>query len=224
MPEHDGALDPDGVAQLLDVVRPALDAPFCRRAPVTAAGAAQVGVDDLRPGREPRADLNLEEAVVEPWAGMQQDDGLPLAHPGPLGHELRALDIEEKAHVADLDPHGATLLSARYPVDGTGATNMIERAQVIGAGRVGSAIAARLRERGLDLVRGRSGARPALRSRPRDRRGGGGARARPLGRARQRRDAARGARPARAALRRSTRCRRSRATAARSSSTARSRR
>ncbi|MBA3475186.1 MAG: prephenate dehydrogenase, partial [Actinobacteria bacterium] len=29
---------------------------------------------------------------------------------------------------------------------------MIERAHVIGAGRVGSAIAARLRERGLDLA------------------------------------------------------------------------
>ena len=36
---------------------------------------------------------------------------------------------------------------------------MIERAQVIGAGRVGSAMAARLRERGLDLG-GRAGARP----------------------------------------------------------------
>src|SRR5688572_642974 len=41
--------------------------------------------------------------------------------------------------------------SARYPF-GTGATDMIERAQVIGAGRVGSAIAARLRERGLDAT------------------------------------------------------------------------
>src|SRR4029453_2483351 len=35
--------------------------------------------------------------------------------------------------------------------NGTGANQMIERAHVIGAGRAGSAIAARLRERGLEL-------------------------------------------------------------------------
>ena len=39
--EHDRALDPDRVAEILDVVRPALDAPFGRRAPVAPAGAAQ---------------------------------------------------------------------------------------------------------------------------------------------------------------------------------------
>ena len=50
---------------------------------------------------------------------------------------------------------------------------MIERAQVIGAGRVGSAMAARLRERGLELDGDDAAARAPLRARPRDRRGGG---------------------------------------------------
>ena len=100
---------------------------------------------------------------------------------------------------------------------------MIERAQVIGAGRVGSAIAARLRERGLDL----DGDEPELvllcvpdraiaevaRAR----------RARPVGRARQRRDAARRARRRTRGGSACTRCRRSRARAAPSSSTAPSR-
>ena len=50
---------------------------------------------------------------------------------------------------------------------------MIERAHVIGAGRVGSAIAARLREREIDAVRGQPGARAALRAGPGNRGGGG---------------------------------------------------
>jgi predicted short-subunit dehydrogenase-like oxidoreductase (DUF2520 family) len=41
---------------------------------------------------------------------------------------------------------------ARYPATELEPREMIERAHVIGAGRVGSAIAARLRERGLDLA------------------------------------------------------------------------
>ena len=54
---------------------------------------------------------------------------------------------------------------------GTGAGNsMIERVNVIGSGRVGSAVSARLLERGLTLDERRPGARAALRSRPRDRR------------------------------------------------------
>ena len=51
---------------------------------------------------------------------------------------------------------------------------MIERAHVIGAGRVGSAIAARLRERGLELSEDEPGARAALRAGPGDRRGRSG--------------------------------------------------
>ena len=60
---------PDRVAEILDVVRPALDPALLRRAPVAATAAAEVGVDDLRPGGEPRAELHLEEAVVEPVPG-----------------------------------------------------------------------------------------------------------------------------------------------------------
>ena len=84
---------------------------------------------------------------------------------------------------------------------------------VIGRGRVGSAIAARLAERGVACAR-RGGARAALRPRRRDRRRRARDRAGPLGRARQRRDVA-----ARARLRTRDasdciRCRRSRARAA----------
>ena len=101
---------------------------------------------------------------------------------------------------------------------------MIERAHVIGAGRVGSAIAARLRERGLDLDAGdpelvllcvpdRAIAEVAAATA-----------ARPVARARERRRrrSPRSSRTSAASA--CTRCRRSRATAAPSSSTAPSRR
>ena len=76
---------------------------------------------------------------------------------------------------------------------------MIESVTVIGArGRVGGAVSARLRERGVRAARDRWRARPAVRPRPRDRRRRGSPRPGPVGRARERRDAAFGARSARA--------------------------
>ena len=79
---------------------------------------------------------------------------------------------------------------------------MIERVHIIGAtGRVGSAVSARLAERGVRLDGRLARPRPALRPRPRDRRGRVGDRHRPVGRARQRRNSALGARPARAQVR-----------------------
>ena len=81
---------------------------------------------------------------------------------------------------------------------------MIENVNVIGHGRVGSALAARLAERGLDARPTEPGPRPALRPRPGDRRGRCRGRPGPVGRARQRSDAARGARSAHAALRRAS--------------------
>ena len=86
---------------------------------------------------------------------------------------------------------------------------MFNTVTVIGAGRAGSAIAARLRERGVERARGRRAA-PALRARPRDRRGRAVDRAGAVGRARLRRHAARRARPAHVAASRCIRCRRSR--------------
>ena len=102
---------------------------------------------------------------------------------------------------------------------------MIESIRIVGArGRVGSAVSARLAERGVRL----DGDEPELvllcvpdRS---DRRGCRGDRRRPVGRARQRRHAARRPRPAHATVRRCTRCSRSRRRAGRSSSTAPGRR
>ena len=88
---------------------------------------------------------------------------------------------------------------------------MFEDVTVIGAGRAGTAIAARLRERGVSVRDGgelrllcvpdRAIAEVAARDR-----------ARPVGRARLRRDAARGARPAHEAASRCIRCRRSKTT------------
>jgi nucleoside-diphosphate-sugar epimerase len=93
---------------------------------------------------------------------------------------------------------------------------------VIGSGRVGSAVAARLRERGFAL---RDDGELVLLCVPdtRSRRWLVGRRG-PWVAHVSRRDLARGARSARATLRRSIRCRRSRDDEARSSSTARSRR
>ena len=73
---------------------------------------------------------------------------------------------------------------------------MFDDAVVIGTrGRVGSAVSARLRERGVTLREEGAGLVLALRPRPGDRRGRRLARAGPVGRARERRHAARGARP-----------------------------
>ena len=67
---------------------------------------------------------------------------------------------------------------------------MIESVNVIGRGRVGSAVAARLGERGVALDEHRPGPRPSLRAGPRHRRGGGERRTGPVDRPRQRCDAA----------------------------------
>ena len=69
-------------------------------------------------------------------------------------------------------------------------TRMIESVNVIGSGRVGSAVAARLGERGVALDEHRPGPRPSLRAGPRHRRGGGERRTGPVDRPRQRGDAA----------------------------------
>ena len=98
---------------------------------------------------------------------------------------------------------------------------MIEQVHLIGArGRVGAAVAARLAERGVALRSRRSRPRPAVRPRPRDPRGRRDDPAGPVGRPRERRDAARRPRPARAAVLRCTRCRRSRSSEVPSSWTA----
>ena len=100
---------------------------------------------------------------------------------------------------------------------------MIQSMQVIGAGRVGSAVAARLR--GARRGPGRRGARarPPLRAGRGHRGRGRLGRAGPVGRARLRRDAARRARRRTRAASPAIRCRRSSAGAGRSSSTARTR-
>jgi predicted short-subunit dehydrogenase-like oxidoreductase (DUF2520 family) len=88
--------------------------------------------------------------VVETRPRMEQHDRRTLAQPGAVGHELRPVDVEEQPHVADLEPHwDYTTFS---PVSAWNWSHeMIDRAHVIGAGRVGSALAARLRERGVEL-------------------------------------------------------------------------
>ncbi len=77
---------------------------------------------------------------------------------------------------------------------------MVDSVNVIGRGRVGSALSRPPARAGRRAARRRRRARPPLRARPRDRRGRRRDRARAVGRARQRRDAARRARSARAPL------------------------
>ena len=199
--EHDGPLDPQHRAELVHVVRPALEAVLLGRAGVAAARAAHVEVDDLRSRREPRADLHLEETVVEPGPGVEQEHGRTLPHPGPVGDELRAVDIEEQAHTAYLHTHGATLL-----LPGIRQRNWSQRddrestRDRRGTRRVGDRrAAARARDRG---VRGQPGARAALRAGPGNRGSGGNRFAGTVGRPRQRCDPALRARPAHTSLQR----------------------
>ena len=97
---------------------------------------------------------------------------------------------------------------------------MIESVNVIGSGRVGSAVSARLAERGVVARRRLTRPRAALRARPGDRRGRRRDRAGAVGRARERGHPTRRARSAFPALRRPPVCRRSRCVGGRSSSTA----
>ncbi len=104
-PEHDRPFDPERVAELPHVVGPPVEPQVLRAPEVTPAAAALVEIHDLAPRREPRAELNLEDAVVEARAWMQQQHGRPLSHPGAVRNQLRAVGVEEEANVADTDPH-----------------------------------------------------------------------------------------------------------------------
>ena len=132
---------------------------------------AHVEVDDLRACRQPRADVHLEEAVVE--ARAPDAASRPSVARASTGRPARASRRPRRRTGACRRPRPAWGYTtfARYPATELEPADMIERAHVIGAGRVGSALAARLRERGLDAGRGRAGARAPLRARPRDRRG-----------------------------------------------------
>ena len=114
-PEHDRPLDPEGGAEPVDVVGPALDPMILGATRVAATGPTLVEVDHLRPLGEQRPDLHLERPVVEAGSGVQQHDRRALAHPWALCDELGSMHVEEQPHVVDLDPHGylcgATLLS-----------------------------------------------------------------------------------------------------------------
>ena len=217
--EDDRALDPKRSAQVAHVVRPALEPVLLGRACVAAARAAHVEVDDLRPRCEPRADLHLEEAVIEPGPRMEEEHGRTLPHPRPVGNELRAVDVEEQAHIAYLYTHGATLLLPGIRQRNWSQPDDRESTRDRrGTRRVGDRrAAARARAR---AVRGRAGARAALRARPRDRRGGAAASRRGRG---SRTSAAPRRSPRSTRTRAASaciRCRRSRARAAPSSSTA----
>ena len=78
---------------------------------VAATGTPHVEIDDLGACRQPRADVDLEKAVVEARPRMQHHNRRSLAHPGAVRHQLCAVHVDIKAHAADRYPHGATLLS-----------------------------------------------------------------------------------------------------------------
>ena len=142
----------------------------------TASRASAASTCSSRDGELPRLHRRRDRATHSPAT--------------PAGHALERRRLAEPARLR--------LPGIRY---GTGAM-VIESVHVIGSRprRLGGCRpAARARRR---PARGRRRARPALRAGPRDRRGRAGRRAGPVGRAHERRHAARRARPARAALRR----------------------
>jgi len=104
-PEHDRPLDSERVAELAHVVRPAIQAQVLRTADVAPPASSLVEVHHLCSGREPRAELHLEDTVVEAWPRMQQEHRQPLPHPRAVRDELRAVGVEEEANVADTDAH-----------------------------------------------------------------------------------------------------------------------
>ena len=98
--EHDRPLDRQRVAELPDVVGPALEPSSSGLTDVAAPAAALVEVDDLGALGEPRPELDLEEQVVEARAGMEEHDGRPLPHPRPIGHELARRPRRRRAVVS----------------------------------------------------------------------------------------------------------------------------
>ena len=117
-----------------------------------AAGQAGVNVNIL-----------TDASVLDARVGKRR----PQRHPGHRRPGLRGATPAR----AGRNPPAPSLhcSEARYPL-GTGAlADMIGSVNVIGSGRVGSAVSARLAERGSDARRRRPGARAPLRSRPGDR-------------------------------------------------------
>ena len=144
----------------------------------------------------PGVNINLlaDASAVDPLSGTAVLNGIP-------GRDHARLKLlREPRERSQARPR---YTSARPGIpNGNWSDEMIDSVRIVGArGRVGSAVSARLAERGVALDADDAGARPALRARPRDRRGRRADRARPVGRPRERRHAARGARAARAPLR-----------------------
>jgi predicted short-subunit dehydrogenase-like oxidoreductase (DUF2520 family) len=98
---------------------------------------------------------------------VQQEQRRTLPHPGTIRLERHAVHVEEEPHVADPNPHprsitertaavvraraSVKLRAARYPQAELERETMLETVQVIGRGRVGAALAARLAERSVHV-------------------------------------------------------------------------
>ncbi|MBA2332788.1 MAG: hypothetical protein H0V94_08375 [Actinobacteria bacterium] len=76
---------------------------------VAAPASTLIQVDDLSLRDEQRADLHLEEAMIEARPGMEEQNGRALAHPRAFRHELGAVDVEVKPRVGDRNAHRARL-------------------------------------------------------------------------------------------------------------------
>ena len=103
--EQDRALQLELLAERGQVGGPRVERPVLGRAPVAPARAAQVEVDHLYVLRERRPEVVLVERVVHPRARRQQDHRRAVAHPGAVGPDLRALDVEEELDSVDGDLH-----------------------------------------------------------------------------------------------------------------------
>jgi hypothetical protein len=104
--EHDGFLDAESFAELHHVVGEGVQRPLGRGAPVAAAVAAVVDIDDLRHVGQ-AAEQRLEAAVVVARAAMQQHERGLLTQLRAVGHEAGAFDVDKEAHAGfDGDEHG----------------------------------------------------------------------------------------------------------------------
>jgi hypothetical protein len=58
-----------------------------------------VKVDELHPGGK-RSKPRFHPGVIDSWAAMYDERSRPLAHARTVGHETRAVDVEEDFRVS----------------------------------------------------------------------------------------------------------------------------
>ena len=104
--QHDRIDDAERIAEGADVVAPLRERPALPRPVLAAAVAAMIEIDDLGDVRQGRIGRAVDR-MVGAGTAMQQQQCRLFPHDGPVGHELRALDIEEQPYPVHRHVHGA---------------------------------------------------------------------------------------------------------------------